>query len=132
MSDTILPGTQLKDSGQRRQFPTGAVRDFATGKGRFDLLPPRAMREVAIHYEQGAVKYGENNYLKGIKLSVFLDSGIRHAFKVLEGLHDERHDRAAAWNMLAFLETAERIREGILPKELDDIGWIDPKNRTRE
>jgi hypothetical protein len=132
MKEKVLSGTQLKDSGRRRKFSTGAVRDFAAGKGRFDLLPPRAMREVAIHYEQGAVKYGENNYLKGIKLSVFLDSGIRHAFKILGGEHDERHDRAAAWNMLAFLETAERIREGILPKKLDDIGWIDAKNRTRQ
>lgn len=30
---------ELKDSGQRRQFETGAVRDVADGKGRCDLLP---------------------------------------------------------------------------------------------
>jgi transcription initiation factor TFIIIB Brf1 subunit/transcription initiation factor TFIIB len=29
----------IKDSGQRRTFETGAVRDVAEGKGRCDLLP---------------------------------------------------------------------------------------------
>ena len=30
---------ELKDSGERRKFDTGAVRDVAEGKGRCDLLP---------------------------------------------------------------------------------------------
>lgn len=30
---------KIKDSGERRQFDTGAVRDIAAGKGRCDLLP---------------------------------------------------------------------------------------------
>lgn len=30
---------QIKDSGHRREFETGAVRDVAEGKGRCDLLP---------------------------------------------------------------------------------------------
>lgn len=29
----------IKDSGERRSFETGAVRDIAEGKGRCDLLP---------------------------------------------------------------------------------------------
>lgn len=29
----------IKDSGERTQFATGAVRDMHEGKGRFDLLP---------------------------------------------------------------------------------------------
>lgn len=31
--------SDLKDSGTRREFSTGAVRDVADGKGRCDLLP---------------------------------------------------------------------------------------------
>lgn len=34
----------IKDSGERRSFESGAVRDIAEGKGRTDLLP---LREVA-------------------------------------------------------------------------------------
>ncbi len=30
---------EIKDSGTRREFDTGAVRDVAEGKGRCDLLP---------------------------------------------------------------------------------------------
>ena len=29
----------IKDSGNRREFETGAVRDIQEGKGRCDLLP---------------------------------------------------------------------------------------------
>ena len=29
----------IQDSGARRKFETGAVRDIAEGKGRCDLLP---------------------------------------------------------------------------------------------
>lgn len=30
---------EIKDSDQRTEFGTGAVRDMHEGKGRFDLLP---------------------------------------------------------------------------------------------
>lgn len=30
---------EIKDSGDRTRFDTGAVRDMHTGKGRMDLLP---------------------------------------------------------------------------------------------
>lgn len=30
---------ELKDSGNRREFETGAVRDMQEGKGRMDLVP---------------------------------------------------------------------------------------------
>lgn len=32
---------EIKDSGERRTFDTGAVRDISEGKGRCDLLPLR-------------------------------------------------------------------------------------------
>lgn len=100
---------------------TGAVRDSRTGKGRYDLLPPRALRRLAEHFEAGASKYGERNWEKGQPLSVYLDSGLRHAIKVLEGLTDEDHAVAALWNLAAFIETRERISEGLLPADLDDL-----------
>ena len=38
--------SELKDSGARRQFDTGAVRDIADGKGRCDLLPLKVVAEI--------------------------------------------------------------------------------------
>ena len=37
---------EIKDSGTRRNFETGAVRDIADGKGRCDLLPLDAIGEM--------------------------------------------------------------------------------------
>lgn len=33
----------IKDSGERTEFGTGAVRDMHSGKGRMDLLPWEAL-----------------------------------------------------------------------------------------
>jgi len=112
---------KILDSGKRQTFETGSVRDVREGKGRFDLLPPAAITLLAKHFEEGAKKYGDNNWLKGQPLSRYLDSALRHLFKVLAGQEDEPHDRAAAWNLMAYMETKERIRDGRLPKELDDM-----------
>ncbi len=37
---------ELKDSGKRREFGTGAVRDINEGKGRCDLLPLDVVGEL--------------------------------------------------------------------------------------
>lgn len=46
---------EIKDSGERTRFDTGAVRDMHTGKGRMDLLPWEALVEVSKHCEEGAL-----------------------------------------------------------------------------
>lgn len=112
---------KVKDSGKRQKFTTGAVRDIQEGKGRFDLLPPRAIKRVARHFENGSKKYGDRNWEKGMPLSRFMDSAMRHIFAILEGKEDEDHKAAAVWNLLCFIETEERIEAGILPKKLDDL-----------
>lgn len=155
----------IKDSGERREFETGAVRDMAEGKGRFDLMPlyemadlfgrdhriysivsdlagmmgfghkssepfvtnaiynfvayckdkdfedvtisdiAEYMLEVAVHFEEGAKKYGEHNWEKGLPFESYVDSATRHLMKYISGMTDERHDRAFIWNMLAYAYT---------------------------
>lgn len=94
----------IKDSGERTKFPSGALRDMHTGKGRMDLLPWSAIMEVSKHCEAGALKYGEHNVDKGIPTHSLLDSAIRHAAKYLAGYVDEPHLVAAAWNLLWAIE----------------------------
>lgn len=43
---TYEPVCTIKDSGERRVFETGAVRDCAEGKGRCDLLPLDVVAEL--------------------------------------------------------------------------------------
>ena len=61
--------------------------------------------EVAKHYEEGAKKYDERNWEKGISLHCYIDSGVRHYLKWLRGDGDEPHDRAFVWNMLGAIWT---------------------------
>lgn len=152
-NDSIL------DSGSRREFETGAVRDIQEGKGRCDLLPidviaslmedsrsasvvyhigefmstghdcelfkaivafqeamgyehvGELLLDVSVHYEQGAIKYGERNWEKGIPLHCYIDSGLRHFLKWRSGHSDERHDRAFVWNMLCAIWTMKHKPE---------------------
>lgn len=103
------PDITIKDSGERTQFDTGAVRDMHEGKGRYDLLPWDAIHELAIHCENGAKKYGERNVEKGIPIHSLIDSAIRHLSCYLRGKKDEPHLRAAMWNV-AFAIWMEKNR----------------------
>lgn len=109
------------DSGERQEFATGSARDTRDGKGRFDLIPTYPLRRLAIHYENGAKKYGSWNWILGQPLSRYLDSAERHIQAIKEGLTDEDHISAVSWNMFSFLATKKLIDDGQLPKELDDV-----------
>ena len=127
----------IKDSGDRTQFNTGAVRDMHTGKGRMDLLPVTAILELSKHCEAGALKYGERNVDKGIPQHSLIDSGLRHLFKYLRGDFDEKHLVAAAWNIMwALNQEIEHPELNDLPNreagnavkanmsQLKNNGWI--------
>lgn len=153
----------ILDSGERREFNTGAVRDITEGKGRCDLIPLditsqvcddfilhlindyinngydedivraiqifstekygstySALLELSKHFEDGAKKYGENNWQKGIPLHCYIDSGVRHYLKYMRGDTDEPHDRAFLWNMYCLLWTHHHKPEMIdLPFKKD-------------
>lgn len=114
----------IKDSGDRTQFNTGAVRDMHTGKGRMDLLPVTAIIELSKHCEAGAMKYGERNVDKGIPQHSLIDSGLRHLVKYLRGDTDENHLVAAAWNIMwALNQEIEHPELNDLPNRKD--GGID-------
>lgn len=149
---------EIKDSGMRREFDTGAVRDICEGKGRCDLLPldvvaqlmndtilteiegfkqtrdvlylynalhifaarcykseEEMILEVSKHFEEGAKKYAPDNWKKGIPISSYIDSGLRHYFKWRDGWEDERHDRAFVYNLLAAIWTMKHL------PEMDDL-----------
>lgn len=145
----------IKDSGERREFNTGAVRDMPEGKGRCDLIPLKvaavvldadyvltkldnfkqsgdviclygalgyaavklfkevetAFLEVSKHFEEGAKKYGEYNWQKGIPVHSYIDSAVRHYLKHRRGDKDEAHDRAFIWNIMCAIWTIENKPE---------------------
>ncbi len=110
----------VKDSGKREAFTTGSRRDTREGKGRFDLMPPKALRRIARHFENGAKKYGDRNWEKGQPQSRFMDSALRHLNNYLDGHRDEDHLSAAAWNVLCMIHQEERFAQG-WNSELNDL-----------
>lgn len=206
----------LKDSGDRREFDTGAVRDMAEGKGRMDLVPwdiaydinehlmaieddpasirsvlykfaviesilnhenglinahrvqalktayimaaaewikyyysdrlvhepelldenvktkdavradvspspnalfASAMLDVSKHFEDGAKKYSDNNWRKGIPVNFYFDSASRHLMKRLLYWNDEPHHRAVLWNLMCGAWTAQEMYLKMPPTE---------------
>ena len=85
-----------------------AVLQFST---EFDNSVYTMLLEVSIHFEQGAQKYGENNWQKGIPVHCYIDSAIRHYLKYKRGDDDERHDRAFVWNVLCAIWTCKVMPE---------------------
>jgi len=112
---------EIKDSGKRKKFESGARRDLQTNKGRFDLLPPQTIKALAIHFEKGAEKYGDRNWEKGLPVSRFMSSAVRHVFQFIQGLDDENHLISAIWNLICAYETVLRLQEGTLPEKLYDL-----------
>lgn len=66
---------------------------------------PTMLLEVSKHFEEGAKKYGEYNWQKGIPTHCYIDSAVRHYLKWLRGDEDEPHDRAFVWNILCCIWT---------------------------
>lgn len=105
---------KIKDSGERTEFSTGAVRDMHTGKGDMASVPWEAVLRLSKHYENGAKKYKRWNYRKGIPLSSFIDSACRHLAKYQCGCDDEDHLSAAAFNVLGAM-----LMENTMPEMID-------------
>ena len=111
---TETTDTPIKDSGERREFNTGAVRDMSEGKGDMASVPWEAILRLSKHYENGAKKYERWNFRKGIPLSSFIDSACRHLAKYQCGMDDEDHLSAAAFNVLGAM-----LMENIKPEMID-------------
>ncbi len=111
----------LPDSGERSEFRTGAVRDAMQGKGIPSLLPIDALRAASKRFEDGASKYGRDNWKKGIPLSRYVDSLYRHLWQLMEDDVEEDHGGAVIWNAMCLVQTKKWIEQGKLPEELNDL-----------
>jgi len=108
----------IKDSGNRRKFETGAVRDRIVGKGLPTLRSPISNRRVNKHFETGAIKYDLRNWEKGMPVIEFLNSAQRHLDEYLEGNRSEDHLSAAEWNVHCAIHIEEMVKRGVLGREL--------------
>jgi hypothetical protein len=113
---------EIKDSGSREEFSTGSKRDVQTGKPRYELIPIEPLHDLAMHYTNGAVKYGDDNWRKGQPIKRMFASLLRHTYAYLAGADDgEDHGAAIAWNSFAIKWTRLQIKAGLLPESLEDV-----------
>jgi hypothetical protein len=101
----VLIMAELKDSGARREFGTGAVRDAAEGKGRCDLLPLDVVSDVC----GDAILYNIN---------IFVRLGYKSALREAITIFSETH-----FNSLpnAMLEVSHQYEDGC--QKYGDRNW---------
>lgn len=116
----------MKTSGEPQTFATGARRDNDTAKPRPDLISPLFEAALGQWLRDGAARYGDRNWEKGIPLSRAYASVRRHLLQWQLGMTDEPHMIAAACGCMFIFHTKEMIRRGHLPPELDDRTNYDP------
>lgn len=68
-----------------------------------------SLLELSIHYQEGAAKYGDNNWQKGLPVSRYISSAIRHYVEYRRGDKNEPHQRSFVWNLTAIIWTCKHL-----------------------
>lgn len=91
---------------QVHKFETGAVRGTDATGTRYDLINHVGMRRLAEAYAEGAKKYSDWNWQKGMPASDLINHALRHLFLWLAGDRTDDHIGHAIWNLwtLAYFE----------------------------
>jgi hypothetical protein len=92
------------------KMATGAVRDADGEAQRFDLVCPTALRELAATYAEGAAKYGDFNWTKGMPIGQTINRTLRHLNMWLAGDRSEPHLPHAAWGIFAVIHFTEHCQ----------------------
>lgn len=99
----------MTDTSNNRQFDSGAQRDTGDGKLCMSLVPIKELERVMERYRSGGAKYGDNNWTKGMPLSVYYDSANRHMMQWWQGDESEDHAAAVVWNMMCAMWTEKNL-----------------------
>jgi hypothetical protein len=93
--------------GHHTKYDTGAVRSADREAERYDLVSPVGLRRVAQTCHEGAVKYSDYNWEKGMPVADLLNHAISHIYSYLSGDRNEDHLGHAAWNLLGACHSEE-------------------------
>lgn len=123
----MLELDDIDEEDDTRYFSSGARRDSDKGKHKFTYLPFDILGRVADHYEEGAKKYGDHNWRKGIPSTTIMDSLLRHVAAYYQGQDDEDHLSAIVFNTLCLIYNEDKMTDNEevydLPKWWKDRGF---------
>lgn len=124
MESDVTPDNSFitKVTNSTDSFSTGAIRSSSKGRGRPQDISPHALFRFAALLERGAELYGPRNYQKGMSLCRTCGAILRHTFQYLAGDRSEDHAAAIMFNAMCLIDTEERIKNGTVPEDLNDIG----------
>lgn len=89
------------------EYATGAVRSADAESVRYDLISPIGLRAVAEACAEGAEKYSDFNWEKGMPAHDLINHALRHIYQFLEGDRSEDHLGHAAWNVMGAIHSLE-------------------------
>lgn len=92
----------MKDSGKRKTFDSGMMRETSEGKPRYDLIWAPGLKKLAIHMELGGRKYSPRNWeiaSSKEELERFREACFRHFMQWWQGEEDEDHLSATIFNL---------------------------------
>ncbi len=103
---TIREERRMKEQdGERVKFATGAVRSSDAEATRYDLISPIGLEAVARTCAEGAAKYSDYNWERGMPVHDLLNHALRHIYQYLAGDRSEDHLPHAAWGLLAAIHS---------------------------
>lgn len=103
IKEVEMPVTVVADNGGLR---------YSEGKPRYDLIPPDMLEALAMHYAQGAKKYADRNWERGMSWCECFRALMSHSWKWFRGeqydVEDPKmpgyrapHTIAMVWNAVA-------------------------------
>lgn len=98
-------------------YESGAVRSSDAENTRYDLITPVGLAAVAAACAEGARKYGDFNWERGMPANDLLNHALRHLYLFLGGDRSEDHLGHAAWNVMGAIHSLEvwpELNEGTL------------------
>ena len=129
----------VKDSGERKDFAGGMVRDTDAGKTEYDRCfdGPMFVR-WAEHLTKGAIKYpdtriGVPNWTLASgdeELIRFRKSAVRHFVDWLKGLDDEDHAAGVFFNINGYEYTLQQKNKQSIYTEYPNAGQGTNKNKV--
>jgi hypothetical protein len=112
------------------KYGTGARRSADVEHLRLDLIPPAALEAQAQRYALG-LKYGEGNYLKGIRFGDVYYHAMAHLLKFWSGSPGEDSDvmnlAAVVWGCNTMIEYIRRGRTDLDNRLFKDGEPVPPR-----
>ena len=119
---------QREDKEMTMKFKSGAVRSSDTQEVRYDLVSPIGLEAVARACAEGAEKYGDYNWEKGMPVNDLLNHVLRHINLFLSGDREDDHLGHAAWGCMAAVHSNKLWPE--LNSNLREHGCKPPQMKT--